>query len=127
MTDPARNSQPGYETADTNPRALAALGAVLAGLVVVSLAVAWWVQGALGAGDEPVEDPMRAFRQGPQGPLLQASPTVEIDDHEREVRQRLNSYGWIDETSGIVHIPIERAMAITAERGLPSRDEEPGR
>ena len=34
---------------------------------------------------------------------------------------RLNSYGWIDEENGIVHIPIERAMDILAKQGLPAR------
>jgi hypothetical protein len=36
-------------------------------------------------------------------------------------RQRLNSYGWIDQKQGIIHIPIDRAMAIMAEKGMPYR------
>jgi hypothetical protein len=36
----------------------------------------------------------------------------------------LHSYGWIDESAGIVHIPINRAMDIVLERGLPARSEE---
>ena len=35
-------------------------------------------------------------------------------------RQLLESYGYTME--GKVHIPIERAMELTAERGLPTRD-----
>ncbi len=33
----------------------------------------------------------------------------------------LTSYGWLDKGNGVVHIPIERAMALTLERGLPAR------
>ncbi len=33
----------------------------------------------------------------------------------------LHSYGWIDQQKGIVRIPIERAMELTAQRGLPAR------
>ena len=33
----------------------------------------------------------------------------------------LHSYGWIDEKKGVVRIPIERAMELTAQRGLPVR------
>jgi hypothetical protein len=33
----------------------------------------------------------------------------------------LQSYGWIDQQKGVVRIPIERAMELTAERGLPVR------
>ena len=32
-----------------------------------------------------------------------------------------NGYGWMNKEAGIVHIPIEEAMRLTVERGLPSR------
>jgi hypothetical protein len=35
--------------------------------------------------------------------------------------QRLTTYGWVDRNAGKVHIPIERAIQLTAERGLPTR------
>lgn len=31
----------------------------------------------------------------------------------------LNTYGWIDQEAGVVRIPIDRAMELIAERGLP--------
>ena len=34
----------------------------------------------------------------------------------------LNGYGWVDKANGVVHIPIERAMQLTLERGLPVRE-----
>jgi hypothetical protein len=33
----------------------------------------------------------------------------------------LYSYGWVDEKAGIVRIPIERAMDLLVQRGLPVR------
>ncbi|HXF61889.1 MAG TPA: c-type cytochrome domain-containing protein, partial [Caldilineaceae bacterium] len=43
---------------------------------------------------------------------------------------RLNSYGWVDPEAKIAHIPIERAMALVVESGLPvgepSAAAEPG-
>jgi hypothetical protein len=33
----------------------------------------------------------------------------------------LNTYGWIDRRSNIVRIPIQRAMELIAQRGLPAR------
>ena len=33
----------------------------------------------------------------------------------------LYSYGWVDEKAGTVHIPIDRAMELLVERGLPVR------
>ncbi|MHB1023439.1 MAG: hypothetical protein ACYC46_04605 [Acidobacteriaceae bacterium] len=40
------------------------------------------------------------------------------DLHARE-DLLLNHYSWVDEKAGIVRIPIERAMQLIAERGLP--------
>ncbi len=33
----------------------------------------------------------------------------------------LYSYGWVDEKAGTVRIPIERAMDLIVQRGLPVR------
>ncbi|PYX87325.1 MAG: hypothetical protein DMG68_12200 [Acidobacteria bacterium] len=32
----------------------------------------------------------------------------------------LNSYGWVDPKAGVAHIPIEKAMELLAQRGLPT-------
>ncbi len=33
----------------------------------------------------------------------------------------LNTYGWVDPQRGIVRIPIEQAMALVVQQGLPVR------
>jgi hypothetical protein len=33
----------------------------------------------------------------------------------------LTTYGWVDKSKGIVHIPIDRAMDLLLQRGLPTR------
>lgn len=38
--------------------------------------------------------------------------------HERE-RDQLSSYGWVDKESKLVHIPIEKAIELTLQKGLP--------
>lgn len=38
--------------------------------------------------------------------------------------EQLNSYGWVDEQAGYVHIPIDRAMDLVLQQGLPAR--QPG-
>ncbi len=35
--------------------------------------------------------------------------------------KKLNSYGWVDRKHGVIRIPIERAMDLVAQRGLPTR------
>jgi len=59
-------------------------------------------------------------RQPPE-PRLQTNPRDDLRalrEHEDEL---LNSYGWVDRPAGIVRIPIDEAMRITAQRGLPVR------
>jgi hypothetical protein len=34
----------------------------------------------------------------------------------QEQLEKLSSYGWVDQGTGVVHIPIEDAMRIVAER-----------
>jgi hypothetical protein len=58
-----------------------------------------------------------------------AFPNPKLEEDERgqlnEIRltedQMLDSYGWVDEKAGTVHIPIERAMDLLVQRGLPVR------
>lgn len=37
---------------------------------------------------------------------------------DRQMTERLNTAGWIDREAGVVHMPIDRAMSLLAERGL---------
>lgn len=54
------------------------------------------------------------------------APRLQTDDGYQEVTDihakedlLLDNYSWIDESRGTVRIPIERAMELIAERGLP--------
>jgi hypothetical protein len=57
------------------------------------------------------------------------SPQLEIDERTQLNQTRLNeeqtlaTYGWVDQKGGVVRIPIERAMDLIAQRGLPTRSE----
>lgn len=52
-------------------------------------------------------------------PLLETDERTQFNDFLMKQEQELNSYGWADEKSGVARIPIERAMELTAQRGLP--------
>jgi protein SCO1 len=73
--------------------------------------------------DRPGLPAVRDTLPPPPGPGLQVEP----DDDLRRVRAteqaRLQGYGWVDRDAGLVHIPIERAMEILAEHGLPVAEE----
>jgi hypothetical protein len=52
-------------------------------------------------------------------PLLETDERNELNDFRMQEADQLNSYGWVDEKAGVARIPIERAMQLIAERGLP--------
>ena len=54
-------------------------------------------------------------------PRLETNERLEINDSRLREEQTLNSYGWVDQQNGVVRIPIERAIELIAERGLPTR------
>ena len=53
-------------------------------------------------------------------PRLERNERVEINDFRLQEEQTLNSYGWVDQKAGVVRIPVERAMELVAQRGLPT-------
>lgn len=65
--------------------------------------------------------PLREARVEPPPPRLQPNPGVDLEALRLREEPQLNSYGWIDRDRGIVRIPIDRAMKLVAERGLPAR------
>lgn len=54
----------------------------------------------------------------PPLPRLQVHPVRHWKDFQTAERERLDSYGWMDRSTGAVHVPIDRAMELIAERGV---------
>jgi hypothetical protein len=54
----------------------------------------------------------------PPLPRLQVYPVRHWKDFQQAERERLETYGWMDQSTGAVHIPIERAIDLIAERGV---------
>lgn len=54
-------------------------------------------------------------------PVLQIDPVADLQAYKAKENDLLNSYGWVDKSAGIAHIPIDRAIELTAEKGLPTR------
>ena len=52
-------------------------------------------------------------------PALQPDPRHDWQVFHAAEMQRLTTYGWIDKSKGLVHIPIDRAMEKLAKSGIP--------
>ncbi len=57
----------------------------------------------------------------PPEPRLQTDPRGDLRDLREREDKVLATYGWVDKAGGVVRIPIEDAIRITAQRGLPAR------
>ena len=60
-------------------------------------------------------------RRLPPMPRLQSAPITDLKDMRAAEEQILNGYGWVDQANGVVRIPIDRAIDLLAQRGLPTR------
>ena len=122
-TEPATGL--GYEPSDASARTLLAWGA---GLVVVLLSAGlstWLFFDSLAAyakRTDPKVSPLAAAESAqPPEPRLLTKEPEDLADVRKEEDQVLDSYGWVDRERGVVRIPIERALALVAKEGLPSR------
>jgi hypothetical protein len=59
-------------------------------------------------------------------PRLEEDERGQLNDIRLQQDNTLYSYGWVDENAGTVRIPIERAMDLLVQRGLPVRPQETG-
>ena len=54
-------------------------------------------------------------------PRLETDEIHELRDFREGEEKNLYTYGWVDQNAGTVHIPIERAMELIVQRGLPTQ------
>jgi len=117
----------GHETSDASIRNLLIFAAglslvVIAGLIVSRVVFRYFV-GHQGLG--PPASPFENVRTLPPEPRLQVTAPKDLRQYKAAQDEILNNYGWVDRQSGVVRIPIERAMDILLERGFPVRTTAP--
>jgi len=126
------NRQAGHEEQDVNAIALTRFGIALSLIIIVALFGLWGlfnffkqrVAEELGEAPPEAEAGMNTTRLPPE-PRLQASPPSDLREMRAAEDKVLNHYGWVDQPGGAVHIPIDRAMEILVEKGLPVRATAP--
>ncbi|HYL16202.1 MAG TPA: hypothetical protein VEV41_24430 [Terriglobales bacterium] len=129
-----RHEQIEFEREDLSPWGILAF--------LIGLAITGLLMHLIGLGMYIYLDHYEKRHEPPQNPLVRATgedtrvatsqeankfPSPRLETNERgqlyeqrtEEEETLNSYGWVDQNAGVAHIPIDRAMAIIAQRGLP--------
>ena len=120
------NPEVRHEGSDVNVRAILGWGA---GLLVAAVLIHFvvWLLFLYFSGRETTRDavdyPLAAGRatRVPPEPRLQTTPRDDLRALRAREQEILSSYGWVDKTTGVVRIPIDEAMKLTLQRGLPAR------
>jgi hypothetical protein len=101
------------------------VGVFLGGVIVAVIAVflmMWGLFGYYRASElrrTEAISPLADVSQIPPEPRLQVHGASDLKTFEAEENAVLQNYGWVDRQAGVVRIPIDRAMKLLAERGLP--------
>jgi hypothetical protein len=113
-----------HEVRDVQVRPIATIAIGLVMLTGVVLLLMGWLFNHFAARQAKLDvppSPLRVAQEGPPEPRLE----VVLDQVLQEVRADesafLHSYGWVDRQAGVVRIPIDRAVTLLLERGLPAR------
>jgi hypothetical protein len=61
------------------------------------------------------------LKQNSPSPQLELDERTELNDERLREEQTLSTYDYVDQKAGTVRIPIDRAMQLTVQRGLPVR------
>jgi hypothetical protein len=115
-----------HESGDINFRSVIGFGLALIVVAVVVHLVIWGMFAFFDAREarhvEP-EYPLAVTQTAktPPEPRLQVNPRQDLRDLRDQEEQILGSYGWVDKNAGTVRIPIDEAIRLTLERGLPAR------
>lgn len=137
MTDPRHKNHDnglGFEREDLGPRPVYGFMISLVVIGVLVYYAMWGIFHFLDAYERKHQSPKsplveyeqdtriinpEKIRQFPE-PRLETDERSEINDFVYHQEETLNSYGWVDQSAGVVRIPIDRAMQLVAERGLPT-------
>ena len=64
------------------------------------------------------KDYLEKFKEN-GAPMLENDEKSQFKDFLLKQEEQLNTYGWVERDAGVVHIPIQQAMDLIQERGLP--------
>lgn len=113
----------GYERSDADVRSLLKFGLSLFVILVAVLISMRWMFFYFAKSQQlgPPASPFENARVLPPQPRLQAQPHLDLQAYCDAQLREINSYGWVDPNNQTVRIPVDRAMDLIIQRGLPAR------
>lgn len=123
---PSNSPEAGHEPTDLSPEKIALFALALTAMIVAALVVTYVLFQhflTVEMRTQTAPSPLAYTREPTPEPHLSANPGQDLKTMRAEEDKILKSYGWVDKEKGIVRIPIDRAIEILAQRGLPTRKE----
>lgn len=125
-TTHSENPKHGHETREAVPRYVLYFAAAVAIAVIAGFAVSWGTL-VYFKNHQSYPPPQSSISPGrvlppPGMPQLQAHPNADLQEYLKDQHKILDSYGWVDRKNGVVRIPIQRAMTLLLQQGLPARN-----
>ena len=99
----------------------------IGGVIVVLALGALWNLFRRAIPEEARVPAWQGPRELPPSPRLQIAPSADLAEYRQTEMKRLNNYGWVDRSTGKVHIPIDQAINNVVRAGLPARQTEKSR
>jgi hypothetical protein len=123
--NPAGLSGGGHEKKDINVRSVFLFGLLLVAMIgTVGFGITLLVfKGTAGKGSDAAVSPLYQPQELPPQPRLQADPVQDLKQLRAKEERVLKSYGWVDRTNGVVRIPVDHAIDLIVEKGLPPKPE----
>ncbi len=116
----------GYETDDVGVATILRWVVFMFVFVFASLVVTYFIYLVFVPGDNTqaeinAQSPLLSQKRlpPPDAPILQAAPKQDWKDFTRQADEKVHTYGWVNPSRGVVKIPVERAIDLLAERGIP--------
>jgi hypothetical protein len=113
-----------HEVRDVQVRPIVALAIGLVMLTGVVLLLMAWLFDYFAARQARLDrppSPLARAQEGPPAPRLEVALDQVLQETRVDEAASLHSYGWVDQQAGVVRIPIDRAMNLLIERGMPAR------
>jgi hypothetical protein len=119
------NAGPGYETTDVH---IAPITKFMVGLVMLMFLgmILGWLSFKLLDFKQNMDyadmktTTLQNTRQIPTGPLLQVTNHGDLLDFRAEQAKDVSGHAtWLDKNAKVVRLPIDRAIELISERGLP--------
>ena len=120
-----------HETSDISVRGIiwfVVTLAVIVAVIQVAIVGLFKVFDRIETRNDPFVTPLaapEAFPPSMSEPRLQTTPWLDLKEFRTAEDEYLDSYGWVDQKSGVAHLPIEKAKELLLQRGLPTRAGQP--